>query len=161
VKNYSLTHLSNEALDRELPTKAAREKGATAELLAHIAEFDFRKLYLPAAYPSMLEYCIRELRLSEEAAKKRIRVARVGRECLGVFDALASGRVHLGGLVVLARTFRPGMQRSCWRLPRTRAGTRSSAWWRIGSRSFRFRPRSRRSRSVARQHVSKWVPRGT
>jgi len=107
VNRFSLTHLSNELLRRELTTKAAKEKEATAELLAHIAEFDERKLFLPEAYPSMLDYCIKELRLSEEAAKKRIWVARAGRGCPGVFEALASGRMHLAGLVVLARHHSP------------------------------------------------------
>jgi len=85
VKRFSLTHLSNEVLRRELANKAKNEKQATAELLAHIAEFDERKLYLPAAYPSMLAYCMGELRLSEEAAKKRIRVARAARTCPSLF----------------------------------------------------------------------------
>ena len=107
MDRFSLTHLSNEVLRRELTTNAAREKEATAELLAHIAEFDERKLFLPEAFPSMLDYCIRELRLSEEAAKKRLWVARAGRGCPGVFEALASGRVHLAGLVVLARHLSP------------------------------------------------------
>jgi len=62
-----------------------------------------RELYLPEAYPSMLAYCIGAMHLSEEEAKKRIRVARVGRKCPGVFEALAAGRVHLSGLVVLAK----------------------------------------------------------
>jgi len=56
VKNYSLTHLSDESLRRELSAAAANEKHATAELVAHIAEFDERKLYLPAAYPNMFGY---------------------------------------------------------------------------------------------------------
>ena len=107
MKKYSLTHLSDESLRRELFTAAASEKEATAELLAHIAEFDHRKLFLPAAHPLMLDYCMVELRLSEEAAKKRIRVARAGHACPGVFEALASGRVHLGGLVVLAGHLSP------------------------------------------------------
>jgi len=107
VNRFSLTHLSNELLRRELTNKAAREKETTAELLAHIAEFDERRLFLPAAFPSMLDYCIKELRLSEEAAKKRLWVARAGRRCTGVFEALASGRVHLTGLVVLARHLSP------------------------------------------------------
>ena len=76
MKRYSLTHLSDEALRRELSTAATNEKEATAELLAHIAEFDARKLYLPAACHSMLDYCIKELGLSEESAKKRISSAR-------------------------------------------------------------------------------------
>ena len=107
MNRFSLTHLSDEVLRQELTTKAAREKEATAELLAHIAEFDERKRFLPRAYPSMLDYCIKELRLSEEAAKKRLWVARAGRRCTGVFEALASGRVHLTGLVVLARHLSP------------------------------------------------------
>jgi hypothetical protein len=108
VNRFSLTHLSNEVLRRELTTKAARENEATAELLAHIAEFDERKLYLPEAYESMLAYCTGELKLSEDAAKKRIQVARVGRTCPAVFEALESGRVHLTGLRVLAPHITPG-----------------------------------------------------
>jgi len=102
VNRFSLTHLSNEVLRSELTTKAVREKEATAELLAHIAEFDERKLYLPAAYESMLAYCIGELGLSKDEAKKRIHVARAGRTCPGVFEALEQGRVHLTGLRILA-----------------------------------------------------------
>ena len=107
MKCFSLTHLSDEMLRRELSAAATNENEATAELLAPIAEFDERRLFLPAAFPSMLDYCIKELRLSEEAAKKRLWVARAGRRCTGVFEALASGRVHLTGLVVLARHLSP------------------------------------------------------
>ena len=107
MKRYSLTHLSNEELRRALSTKAANEKEATAELIAHIAEFDERKLYLPAAYPSMLAYCAGELKLSEDAAKKRIQVARVAKGCPAVFEALAEGRVHLTGLRLLAPHLTP------------------------------------------------------
>ncbi|HXJ69140.1 MAG TPA: hypothetical protein VNM39_09550 [Verrucomicrobiae bacterium] len=108
MNRFSLTHLSNEVLRRELATKAARENEATAGLLAHIAEFDERKLYLPEAYESMLAYCTGELKLSEDAAKKRIQVARVGRTWPAVFEALESGRVHLTGLRVLAPHITPG-----------------------------------------------------
>jgi hypothetical protein len=107
VKRYSLTHLSDETLRRELSAAAAKESQATAELLAHIAEFDERKLYLRAAYPSMIDYCTGELRLSLDAAAKRLQVARVGRGCPGVFHALADGRVHLSGLVLLAPHLTP------------------------------------------------------
>jgi hypothetical protein len=107
VTRYSLTHLSNEVLRKELTTKAANEKEATAELLAHIAEFDERELFLPDAYPSMLAYCTGKLHLSEDEAKKRIRVARTARRFPAVLDALAEGRVHLSGLVLLAARLTP------------------------------------------------------
>jgi hypothetical protein len=107
VQRYSLTHLSNEVLRRELSDKAAKEKEATAELLAHIAEFDARRLYLPAGYESMFAYCVGELGLSEDATKKRIRAARAGHRCPCVFEALAEGRVHLSGIVLMAAHLQP------------------------------------------------------
>jgi hypothetical protein len=107
VNRFSLTHLSNEVLDRDLPTKAAREKSATAELLAYIAEFDERKRFLPAAYESMLAYCTGELGLSRDEAKQRIHIARAGRSCPGVFEALEQGRIHLTGLRLLAPHLTP------------------------------------------------------
>ena len=107
MNRFSLKHLSNEVLRSQLSTKAAREKETTAELLAHIAEFDERKLYLPAAYESMFAYCVGELGLSEDAAKKRIQVARASKTCPGVLDALADGRVHLSGLRLLAPHLTP------------------------------------------------------
>jgi 5-methylcytosine-specific restriction endonuclease McrA len=107
VKTYSLTHLSDESLRRELSAAAANEKQATAELVAHIAEFDERKLYLPAAYPNMFAYCVGELGLSEDATAKRLQVARVSRRCPDVLEALSQGRVHLSGLVLLAPHLTP------------------------------------------------------
>jgi len=107
VNRFSLTHLSNEVLDRELPIKAARRKSATAEELAYIAEFDERKRFLPAAYESMLAYCVGELGLSRDEAKQRIHIARAGRTCPGVFEALEQGRIHLTGLRLLAPHLTP------------------------------------------------------
>ena len=49
----SAPHLSDPALLHQLRLLVARDCTTTAELLDHIAEVDVRKLYLPAAYPSM------------------------------------------------------------------------------------------------------------
>ena len=76
MHTYSLSHLSDCVLMRELAEFAGNERCATAGLLARIAEVDARKLYLPAAYPSMFAYCVHELRLSEDSAYKRIQAAR-------------------------------------------------------------------------------------
>ena len=103
----SIKHLSNEVLRAELSHKARNARGTTAELLVYIAEFDERKLYLPAAYESMLAYCVGELGLSRDEAKKRIQVARAERACPGVFAALEQGRIHLTGLRLLAPHLRP------------------------------------------------------
>src|SRR5256885_10802909 len=107
MQRYALSNLSDDALRRGLSGAVAQERGATAELLAHVAEFDARKLYLPAAYPSMFAYCVGELHLSEDAAAKRIQAARIARRCPAVFAALAEGRVHLSGVCLLAPHLAP------------------------------------------------------
>ncbi|MEO5618662.1 MAG: hypothetical protein ABIS67_12920, partial [Candidatus Eisenbacteria bacterium] len=47
-------------------------------------------------------YCVGELRLSEDSAFKRIRVARKARQFPAIFEAIADGRLHLGAVVLLA-----------------------------------------------------------
>src|SRR6266536_6564768 len=98
---YSLSHLSDSVLLRDLAALVAHDRATTARLLAHLAEVDERRLYLPAAYPSMYAYCVGELRLCEQAAFKRIRAARTARQFPAVFPALAEGRLHLSGVVLL------------------------------------------------------------
>ena len=107
MSTYSLSHLSDPALLQGLAALVARDRAVTAELLAHIAEIDARKLYLPAAYPSMFAYCVGELGLSEHAAYKRIQAARRAREFPAIFPALADGRLHLTGLGLLAPHLTP------------------------------------------------------
>jgi hypothetical protein len=94
-------------LSRELAASAAQDRTSTATLLAHLAEFDARRLYLPAAYPSMHAYCVHELHLSEDSAFKRIRVARTAREYPAVFTAVADGRLHLTAVVLLGPHLTP------------------------------------------------------
>ena len=107
MNRFSQEHLSSELLRSEIHKDEMREGEVTAFRLARLAEYDERKLFLEDAFPSMLAWCVRELRLSVEEAKKRIRVARVGRRCPVVFEALANGRVNMSGLVCLATHLTP------------------------------------------------------
>src|SRR3989442_9806402 len=104
---YSLSHLSDHELHRSLVSGVAQERAATATVLAHFAEFDARRLYLPAAYPSMFAYCVHELHLSEDSALKRIRAARTARQIPVIFEALAGGRLHLSAVVLLTPRLTP------------------------------------------------------
>src|SRR5262245_43934709 len=45
VTNYSLSHLPDETLLRQLDALVARDQITTAQLLAHLAEVDERRLY--------------------------------------------------------------------------------------------------------------------
>jgi hypothetical protein len=102
VNRYSLTHVPDPALLHDLRALLARERATTAELLAHLAEVDARKLYAPAGYPSMFTWCVEELRLSEDAAYKRIQAARAARRFPVIFSAVADGRLNLSSVVLLA-----------------------------------------------------------
>jgi 5-methylcytosine-specific restriction endonuclease McrA len=101
MSTYSLTHLDDGVLLRDLAALVTRDRATTAELLAHIAEVDTRKLYLPAGYPSMYLYGVHALHLSEDVAFKRIYVARLARRFPAIYGALADGRLHLTALVLL------------------------------------------------------------
>jgi 5-methylcytosine-specific restriction endonuclease McrA len=50
----------------------------------------------------MLEYCMGQLRYPREAAKKRLRAARIARRFPVIFDALAEHRLSLSAIVLLA-----------------------------------------------------------
>ena len=95
MRTYDLTHLSDAVLLRDLKSVVAQERGATATVLAHIAEVDVRRLYVPAGFPSMFLYCVHELHLSEEAARKRIHAARAARRFPAIFSAVADSRLRV------------------------------------------------------------------
>ena len=98
----SLNRLSDEDLLVSLRRAAGRAREATAELLAHLAEADVRRLYLGAACASMFAYLTERLGFDEGAAYKRIAVARLARRFPVVLDLVASGALHLTGAALLA-----------------------------------------------------------
>ena len=108
MNHYSLTHVPDPVLLRDLRSLLARERATTAELLAHLAEVDARHLYAAAGYPSMFAWCVEELHLSEDSACKRIRAARAARQFPALFAMLADGRLHLSAIVMLAPCLTPG-----------------------------------------------------
>jgi 5-methylcytosine-specific restriction endonuclease McrA len=104
--SYSLSHLSDATLRDCLAKAVAAERTSTSVLLAHIAEFDARRLYAPEGFTSMREYCIQHLHLSEGAASKRIYAAHAARRFPLIFEALADGRLHLSAIVTLGSHLR-------------------------------------------------------
>jgi hypothetical protein len=72
------------------------------------AAVEERRLYLEMAYPSMFEYCLRRLGLSEGAAFRRLTAARLVQRFPALLDAVAYGRIHLCNLVRLRDFFTEG-----------------------------------------------------
>ena len=103
MSTYSLRHLSNDAVTRELVAATTADRRSTATHLAHIAEFDHRRLYAPEGCSSMFRYCVERLRMSEDVAVQRIRAARIAREHPHVYDAVADGRLSVTALYLLSK----------------------------------------------------------
>ena len=94
--------LSNRDLLARLKALAGRERYATVELIAHLAELDKRKLHREQGYGSLFSYCRDALRLSEHATFNRIAAARASRAFPVILDLLAEGAVNLSAVRLLA-----------------------------------------------------------
>jgi hypothetical protein len=88
-------HLSDEQLVVQVKALAHAEQEATARLIAYLAEFDARRLYLAAGFSSLFAYCCEVLRLSEPAAYNRIEVARGARRFSDILRMLGQGSLSL------------------------------------------------------------------
>jgi hypothetical protein len=98
----ALCALSDAALLTQVTALAERERQATAELIASLAELDARRLYLGAGYSSLFTYCTRVLHLSEHAAYGRIEAARAARRFPTILNRLATGKLTLTSVCLLA-----------------------------------------------------------
>src|SRR3989337_329219 len=98
----SVARLSDEALVARVKHLVARERAATATLIAHLAELDARRLHLAEGCSSLFTYCVQVLHLSEHAAYGRIEAARAARRFPVVLERLADGSVNLTTIGLLA-----------------------------------------------------------
>lgn len=78
---------------------------STAELVAHLAEIDERRLHLELGYAGLFDFCVRRLGCSEDEAYRRSRVARLARVCPDVYTRLAAGELSLA----VAALIEPGL----------------------------------------------------
>jgi 5-methylcytosine-specific restriction endonuclease McrA len=105
------TAFLNALSDSDLLTRVQQlvhcERRTTAALVAHLAEFENRKLYLREACASMFVYCTRVLHFSEHVAYHRIAAARLARRFPAVLLELERGDVHVTALEMLAPHLTP------------------------------------------------------
>ena len=94
----SLSLVSDDELLRHLSDVLAQSRRAEWVLVAHISEVDVRRLYARQGSPSMFQYCLDALHLSESEAYRRIAAARVSRRYPVILEMLEDGRIHLAGV---------------------------------------------------------------
>src|SRR5262245_54549744 len=95
-------NLSDAALTHGFDTSFSREDAATADVLEYIAEFSERKLYLPAGYPSLLDYCVQKLGRTRDSVRRQIHAAHTAQRFPLVFDYVRDGKLTLSAVTQLA-----------------------------------------------------------
>jgi hypothetical protein len=102
MTTYHLSMMSDVVLTAELSRLAACQRETGAQLVAHLAEFDARRLYLGAGHASLFSYCCKVLRLSEGGAYNRIEAARAASRFPAILEMLAEGSFTLATARLLA-----------------------------------------------------------
>jgi hypothetical protein len=99
--SHDISRLSADDLINEVTRAAAHERGATVRLIALLAEFDARRLYLGLGCSSLFAYCTNVLHLSEHSTYHRIEAARAVRAYPLILDRLAEGALTLTAVGLL------------------------------------------------------------
>src|SRR4051812_617587 len=101
IRAGTLASLSNDDLFVIVQRLTARSNVTLADLLAHLGEVERRGIHRLRACASLYSYCIYELRMSEDAAYRRAKAARLVREYPELHDAVAKGEIHLTGVLMI------------------------------------------------------------
>ncbi|MFH1724496.1 MAG: hypothetical protein ABII00_07730 [Elusimicrobiota bacterium] len=94
--------LPDETLLAQTKALAGRERAGVEKMLRRLAEVDRRRLYEGQGYPSLFAYCVRELRLCEPEAGRRVAACRAARKYPRAFRMLRKGTLHVRTLTLLA-----------------------------------------------------------
>ena len=94
--------LDTQDLARRLSELAGDERNVLVDFLLHLAEFDARRAYLDAGFPSLWTYCLSVLHLREGAAGRRIAAMKVLRQFPRLEAPLRDGRLSASTVTILA-----------------------------------------------------------
>src|SRR5579859_2960987 len=96
-----LTELSDVQLLEGLKSLVGQGRAVLARLLAHLVEVEERRLHLEAACPSMFQFCVQRLGMSEDEACRRIHAARLARHFPDLLVRIERGELTLSTLGLL------------------------------------------------------------
>jgi hypothetical protein len=102
MKIHIPTRLSDADLVAAVTRLACCEGEATAQLVAHLAELDARRLHLGAGFSSLFVYCCEVLHLSEHDTYQRIEAARTARRFPVILELLSEGAINLATIRLLS-----------------------------------------------------------
>jgi len=96
--------LSDAQLLESLKSLCGQGRAVLARLLAHLVEVEERRLHLEAACPSMFQFCVRRLGMSEDEACRRIHAARLARRFPDLLVRIERGDLTLSTISLLHDT---------------------------------------------------------
>src|ERR1700740_766807 len=99
-----LAELSDAQLLESLKSICGQGRAVLARLLAHLVEVEERRLPLEAACPSMFQFCVRRLGMSEDEACRRIQIARLSRRFPDLLVRIERGDLTLSTIALLHDT---------------------------------------------------------
>lgn len=111
----NVSQLSDSDLERGFTERVQRDRTLTAELLVYLGEMIGRRLYAPAGYPSMYQYCVQRCGMSADVAFKWTRAARLARRFPVILDMIEDGRLNLTAITMLSS--RLDAETAPWLLP--------------------------------------------
>ena len=101
ARSFAVAHLTDAELLAGARRLVGRQNQLLADLLAHLGEVESRGLHRTRACSSLYVYCIYDLRFSEDEAYRRVAATRLVKRFPVLLDAVASGELHLTGLLLL------------------------------------------------------------
>ena len=102
----NLKYLSNVELHLQTQKTAEKERLTTIELLWHLRENEKRMLYSQMGFRDLKEYCVKELKLSEGSAWRRISAMRLLKKMPITESKIKSGDLNLTQIAMARTHFR-------------------------------------------------------
>lgn len=97
-----LASLTDQELIDSIKRLVKDERGRTVSVLKHLAEMDRRRLAEGSGFPSLNEYCVRELRYANGSAARRIHAARAAAKFRIIYRAVERGLLSVTTVSLLA-----------------------------------------------------------
>ena len=104
--HMKLSHLSDQALLQQTLTLVKKEKEILSEILLHLEEVRKRRLFSELGFPSLFQYCVKQLGYSEDQAYRRINALKLMKEMPEVQAKISSGELTLSNLAVAQTLFK-------------------------------------------------------
>jgi hypothetical protein len=102
-----LAHLSNDEVMAQLKSICSEGNRVLARLIVVLIEVEARRMHLEAACPSMFDFCVRKLGMSEGEAFRRLNAARLVARFPEILGQIERGEIHLSALQLLAKHLTP------------------------------------------------------